>query len=194
MAKLTGVRRRCAKNCGPDCRKHKFKAHVELPAGPDGKRRQFSQGGFETANAASEWRAELLRLYSTNKLPTDDSRRNETVGQYLARWINVKVASGALRPSTAYSYRGHVERYLIPELGEVKLRDLRRDHIENALTRIRRNTASNPRPVGPTTARRILATLQSAIRDAVDADELTVDHTRKVRLAKAEPPRVKPLS
>ena len=191
MAKLTGVRRRCTKDCGPRCRRHKFEWSVELPAGTGGKRRQFT-GTADTADQASEQRAKVIAAHRTGTLPSDDSRRNETVGEFLDRWLRVKVESCELRPSTARSYGGHITRHLVPHLGEIRLRDLRRDHIERMFTAIRKATANDPRPVGPTTERRILATLSSAIRDAVRAGELSTDHTAYVRLRKVDRPRVKP--
>jgi len=48
------------------------------------------------------------------------------------------------------------------------------------------------RPVGPTTERRILATLRSAIRDAVRRGDLPHDHTAHVTLRSSQPRRVNP--
>lgn len=42
-SKYKGVYQRCKTSCPPDqCSKHRWSYHVELPAGPDGKRRQLT--------------------------------------------------------------------------------------------------------------------------------------------------------
>ena len=57
------------------------------------------------------------------------------------------------------------------------------------LRKARESTKDNPRPVGPSTERRIVATLRSAVRDAVRAGEVPHDHTAHVRMPKAHRPR-----
>jgi integrase len=189
MAKTTGVRRRCTKACTPGCRKHRFEFSLELPPGADGKRRQITRAGYRTADEAAEARDEVRRAHRSGTLTSDPKRRQETVATFLERWLEVKVSSGSLRPSTALSYRGHLDRALVPHLGGIRVRDLRRDHIEAMLEAVRKATANNVRPVGPATQRRILATLRSAIRDAVAAGELPHDHTAHVRLADGKRPK-----
>lgn len=70
--------------------------------------------------------------------------------------------------------------------------DLRAAHVNAMLRAIREDTKGNPRPVGPATERRILATLRSAIGEAVKSGELTHDHTAHVALRKQERVRVRP--
>ena len=76
---------------------------------------------------------------------------------------------------------GPTGTYLVPYLGALRVRDLRRHHIEAMFTEIR-----GTKQLSPATHRRILATLRSAIRDAVRAGEVAHDHTAHVRLPKAE--------
>jgi hypothetical protein len=190
MAKLTGVRRRCTRDCSPRCRKHRFEFHVELPPGPDGNRRQITQAGFATAEEAADARAEILRAHRAGTLVSDRERRQETVEEFLRRWLAVKITSGSLRPSTAHSYAGHIDRALTPHLGAMRVRDLRRDHIEKMLEAARQDAVERGRPLGPASQRRILATLRSAVRDAVKAGELPHDHTAHVRLVEAKRPVV----
>ena len=193
MAKRKGVRQRCGKDCPTRCRKHTWEFHVELPADETGKRRQESKGGYATAAEAAEGRALLLSRHKAGTLPAAEQRR-ETVYTYMERWYGTKVDSRALRASTARAYRGHLDRYLLPHLGNLRLDDLRASHVEWMLREVRKATEDNPRPVGPTTERRILATLRSAIRDAVRQGHLTHDHTAHVTVRKLEPTRVRPWS
>lgn len=146
-----------------------------------------------TSREASEARAEVLARHKAGTLPSREQGR-ETVRAYLERWYAVKLDSGALRPSTARSYRGHLDRYLLPHLGPLRLTDLRASHVEGMFREVRKETANHPRPVGPTTERRILATLRSATGEAVKRGHLTHDHTAHVSLRKAEPARARPWS
>jgi hypothetical protein len=63
--------------------------------------------------------------------------RRETVRNYLERWYATKVEAGQLRPATAVAYRGHLDRYLLPHLGAIRLQELQGHHIETMFRRIR---------------------------------------------------------
>ena len=143
MAKLNGVRRRCTSDCTRNCRKHKFQFTVEIP-GPNGKRRQFSGSGYDTAEMAAAARAEIIRAHKVGTLPSSDGKRHETVNEFLSHWLEAKISSGNLRASTALSYAGHIERYLAPQLGCLRVKDLRREHIEGMFSAIRRVKTISP--------------------------------------------------
>jgi hypothetical protein len=49
-----------------------------------------------------------------------------TVSEYLDRWITGRKK---IRRATRVSYQGHIDNYLTPHLGEIKLRDLASHHI-----------------------------------------------------------------
>lgn len=59
--------------------------------------------------------------------------RRTTVGQWLDEWLALyvepKARDGELAASTITSYRGHVRRYLRPELGSIELRRLGPEHV-----------------------------------------------------------------
>jgi integrase len=156
---------------------------AELPPGPDGRRRQVTRAGYPTAEDAAAARDEVVRAHRLGTLPSNDSRRRETVAGFLTLWLTTKESSRALRPSTVLAYQRHLDTYLLPHLGRFRVRDLRRDHIEAMFSEIRQ-----AKQLSPSTERRILATLRSAIRDAVRAGELQHDHTAYVRLPKVDRP------
>src|SRR5215208_1355742 len=54
---------------------------------------------------------------------------NLTVGEYLDRWLRDSV-QGSVRASTYKSYGQQVRRYLIPSLGQIKLRKLSPMHVQ----------------------------------------------------------------
>jgi integrase len=96
----------------------------------------------------------------------DDARgavtdyRRQTVAAYLTRWLTDHVDL-ALRPSTARIYRWAVERYLIPSLGTVRLRDLTPDDVDAAMAKWRH------RKVGPSTIAVVRTVLRTALERAV---------------------------
>lgn len=132
-----GVFQRCDVGCPPQgkvCKTHTWAYHVELPTGPNGKRRQWTKGGFRSAKAAAEARAEILAADQAGTLPTDGK---QTVGAWLTDWLDGKVGAEAIRATTEVGYRGHVDNYLIPYLGHLRLIDLRPHHVTRMLIDIR---------------------------------------------------------
>lgn len=133
-----GVFQRCDATCPPQgkvCKKHTWAYHAELPTGPSGKRRRWTKGGFPSAKAAADARAEILAAEQAGILPTDGK---QTVGVWLTEWIDGKVGAESIRATTEAGYRGHIDNYLIPYLGNLRLIDLRPHHVTKMLIEIRR--------------------------------------------------------
>lgn len=102
------------------CKVHKWGYSVEL-ARPQG-RDQLSKGGYKSAKAAADARAELVRQHREGMLPAD---RAKTLGEWLPEWLADKIERGELERSTARTYRDHIRDYLVPKLGHRKLGELR---------------------------------------------------------------------
>ncbi|UKJ63500.1 site-specific integrase [Cellulosimicrobium cellulans] len=171
---------------------HRWEFSVELPAGPDGKRRQVTKGGFRTQAEAAEERAKVLQQHRAGTLP-DAERRRLTVGAYLADWLDGKVSTGRLRATTAKSYRQHVDDYLTPHLGTTRLVDLRPDHVEAMFRKVRAERAERGAPVmSATTEARILATLRNAVRAAARRGLIHTDPTAAVEISRGDGRKVDP--
>ncbi len=164
---------------------------VDLGTGPDGKRRQLRRGGFATKAAAEQ---ELTSRKRERDLGTWTDARGITVGSYLSGWLDRKVSAAELRPTTSRSYRQHLDGYLLPHLGRLPLGDLRVHHVDTLLDGIRTANATSSRPVGPATQRRIVATLRSALNDAVGDRLLSWNPASHAKIAKATRPKVHPWS
>ena len=121
---------------------------------------------------------------------TDDARA--TVGAFLAVWLDDKVAAGGLRPTTERSYRQHVEQYLMPQLGHVRLGDLRSQHVERMLRALVDGNVDRARPLGPATVRRVHATLRSALSTAKLRRLIPHNPAVDIELPKATRPKVRP--
>lgn len=150
-------------------------AVIDLPATADGKRKQKTTS-HDTKRDAQAWltrTAEELRVgdhYETTILVKD----------YLTGWL---VGKEALRPATRAEYARHLQIIFIPQLGRLRLIDLRAHHIEELFRQLAQ-TPRGHRPVRPQTLRRILATLHSALATAVRRGLIRRNPASTVELAR----------
>ena len=86
-------------------------------------------------------------------------RSKLSVGNWLDQWIEGRVN---LRPASVVFYRVAIDRYLRPELGHLRLSDLRADDIDRAFTRIRRGLDGRGNSVSPALIGRLKTTLRAA--------------------------------
>ena len=120
--KVPGVYQRCFAACPSPCATHTWSFHVELPPGPDGRRRQATDGGFASGRAAADARAKVVAADRNGQLALD---ARKTFGDWLDEWIDAKVARGEIRDSTERGYRDNIKNHLKPRLGGMKLAELR---------------------------------------------------------------------
>jgi integrase len=131
-SKYPGVFQRCREDCPPDrCRKHSWSYAIDVSI--NRQRQQLGKGGFESAVDAAEARDEVKRRHRAGSLPEDMKIRMDA---YLRQWLDEKVKREEIDESTQVSYRHHIEAHLIPQLGRIKLRDLRSRHLTTAYERI----------------------------------------------------------
>ncbi|MEU5613778.1 hypothetical protein AB0H03_34590 [Streptomyces sparsogenes] len=135
---------------------------VDLPS-PDHKRTTIRRSGFPTQDAA---RSALRRMLEGEA--TADP--NQTVADYLTTWLDAKAY--VLKPTTVARYRDYVTHDLIPALGALKLDELGHRHIAAyAHTQLQAGR-------GAVTVYRCLATLSSALGDAVRQHRLAHNPAR----------------
>ena len=158
---------------------------TELPPGIGGRRRQLKRGGFST-QAAAEQALDGVRRRLATGFDVDDK---QTVEEWLESWL---AAKRSLRVTTARNYRGHITTYLVPHLGRLPIELLRAHHIAAMYHAIEAGNAARRQPVGPTTMRRIHATLRAALNAAVKQQRLTVNPALHVELSSPNRPRVHP--
>lgn len=93
---------------------------VDLPRGPDGKRRQKWHGGFRTRKEAEAARIEILHAMNTGTYV-------EPTTTTLAEWVHrtwLPLIAGRVKPSTLDSYRRNLELHVLPVLGHRQIRQL----------------------------------------------------------------------
>jgi integrase len=160
-------------------------AELERTAG--GKRKQVKRSGFPTKTATHEALTELLGQANKGKIAHDGQ---QTLADYLPDWIDTKEQQG-LRASTIRTYRAHMVTYLSPELGHLRLREVRPGHVQAILLSVP-GTKPGRRNVGPATVRRIHATLRSALSTAKRKRLIAYNPAADIELPKAVRPTVRP--
>ncbi len=153
-----------------------------------GKRRQLKRSAFRTQAEASAALAAVMADVDAGRY-RDDGRR--TVEAFLREWIEVKVRNG-LRPTTERAYRQHIDAYLIPHLGHLRLRDLRPAHVSRMLLDLDDSNATRARPIGPTSLVRLHATLRSALNDARREGLVKGNAAADATVPRATRPKVRP--
>jgi hypothetical protein len=96
-----------------------------------------------------------------------------------------------LRPSTFRGYREHVQNHLAPNLGHLRLADLRPAHLQAAFRIIAAHRTRSGRPLAAATVARIRATLRTAMSEAVRQGLISRSPATRLRLPK--PYRARPV-
>jgi integrase len=177
----TGRRRACKKDHGS------WYYVVDLGRGSDGKRRQERRGGYHTRDEAEEAMAAVIKTIGEGTHAHDGRL---TVGEFLDHWLTDKVAAG-LRPTTERSYRQHIRDHLTPQLGNLRLRDLRPNHVAALLRTVAQGQPGKPAP-GPASVRRVHATLRSALTSAHRQQLVAFNAAANLDLPTAARPKVRP--
>ncbi len=167
---------RCPKLAGG--RHGRWTFAVDMPS-LDGRRKTKRRGGHVSKAEAQTALGKVLE-YERTGIVTDDK---QTVAAYLTDWLHDK--SLALKPTTAALYRDYVTKDLIPALGAIRLDALNHHQvmmfIGDQLDRRR----------GKTTLRRCVATLSSALTDAVRQRRLPHNPARYAVVPR--PPKYEPV-
>ncbi|MFE5945314.1 tyrosine-type recombinase/integrase [Streptomyces sp. NPDC056480] len=127
---------------------------VDVPA-PGRRRTTVRRGGFANQVSAEE----ALRRFLEGEAGGFDADPNQTVAAYLNAWLAAKAL--VLKPTTMARYRDYVRNDLVPAFGTLKLDQLAHRHISAFAT------SQLAAGRGRTTVYRCLATLSSALSDAV---------------------------
>ncbi len=107
-----------------------------------------------------------------------------TVAQYLSEWtagLDAKV-----KPSTALSYRGHVEKYIVPQLGYLRLQALTPRHVDSFYRQLAEAKGRGDRQLSATTRRHIHVTLHGALHEAKRKRLIGYNPADDANLPKAE--------
>lgn len=162
-----------------------------------GRRIQRSRSGYATKAAAKAGLHEFLEQVSRGGGRVDD--RGRTVAAWMQEWLD----TGTWKTSTRRSYTADVNRWIIPKLGHIRLRDLGRGDVREMLAEVaRRDDSRTDRGEKPGRGRapaaqlaggsvdRVRRTLRAALSAAVE-EELIRENYARGRF-RAIPKRAKP--
>lgn len=152
------------------------------------KRKQVARGGFKSKRDAETALADLVTQMRSGTW-TDD--KGTTVAAWLDVWLERKEKNG-LRPASVSVYRQHIQDYLKPNLGSLRLRDLRPGHVADMLDRLQDAEGKKGTKLSPNSITRIHACLRSALSTAVKMRLVTYNAARDVELPKVTRKRVRP--
>ena len=118
-----------------------------------------------------------------------------TVQDYLQAWFDRWSNLDNVKQSTIDTARVHLQVYLLPRIGHLKLRELKRARIGALYLDLRQNGRTGAgrtdnRPLSPKTVRNIAGTLHKALDDAVRLDILPTNPADHVDLPKWERPEL----
>lgn len=136
----------------------KWVGRVELPTGPDGKRRRKQVVSRSFAKAAEDLK-KLRRAVEDGRIAVTG---NTTVAAWLDRWLN-ELRVDKIRPTTRRDYQVVIDRHIVPVIGKRRLDKLTQAHLRQVYTHIgKRRTAEKAHVI-----------LKRALKDAVREGMLT---------------------
>jgi integrase len=120
-------------------------------------RKQHTKGGFRTKKDAQQFLNETM---ATIQAGTFTQPTRVTFGEFLTeRWLPTRRM--AVRESTYASYRGMVERHVIPALGHVPIQQISPDHLDRFYADL------VAKELATKTVRNVHVLVHRALRDAV---------------------------
>ena len=150
---------------------------LRVPDLATGKTKPQWVGGFDYEKSAKLARDKARVSLSSS---TYISPSKATVGEYLSTWIN-DIHASQLKATTLERYKQVINKHLIPELGTIKLQDLRASHVQALYTNLLTRPTATGEPLSPRTVELI------AIKYAVNVDEvMAVNPASRVPLPKGK--------
>jgi integrase len=140
---------------------------LRVPDIKTGKTKPKWVGGFESERLAKIARDKARVAIANRDYATPGKL---TVGEFLLSWIDNH--EKRLKPTTAHKYRQLIRLYLVPQLGSVKITDLRPTHIENFYSHYTTNHGVNGQVLAPSTVAQCGAILKKALKYAVEVEGL----------------------
>lgn len=147
-----------------------------------GRSTQIRRGGFAS-------RAEATRQRDKVRAQSREERAGHTwtVQRWLVYWLTSRATT--TRSTTTRVYAHHINRYLIPHLGAIRLADLTGRHLTAMFVELRGRTTRHGRPLSPATLQRIRATLRAALNSAIREGMITDNVARRVELPNSARPQ-----
>ena len=177
MAAGSGKKGRRSKGEGSltRCKDGRWMGRYWVTRGDSTKKRQCVIGKDRTA-VLERMRAEMAMADKGTPVLRD----GRTTGEYLEYWLKF-IAPNQIRPTTLELHTFITRKYLIPQLGNIPLTQLRPDHVRTMLNNMQADGKGNRN------LQRTRNTLSAALREALKSEYVTRNVARLV-----DPPRYRP--
>lgn len=151
-----------------------YRQAIELPPGPDGRRRKKFISAKRKSDLVAKVRAFEATLYRSGG---NVALSTPTVSEWVEARIAHGIKTGELRSRTAQEYRGYLDRYITPSIGKVRVGKLTPAHVRQLHAYV-----LDELDLSPTTAlnaHNILSgTLKMAVADGMVPDNVASKTTR----------------
>jgi integrase len=152
-------------------RKRRDGLQVQVYAGRDpltGRKRYVSQqvpGQTKTSmRQAKQIEARLLEEVGTGQ---HKGSRSRTMAELLERWLQWRPTVRPIAPTTVSSYRAALERYILPALGKLPVRQVDAATLDAFYAHLRTRGGKDGRPLKASTVHEVHAVLSGALKQAV---------------------------
>lgn len=129
---------------------------------------------------AAEAEAEEIRRRLNAEALEASPQSHETVAEYFGKYVEGRALS--IERSSANELRRILKTHIVPSIGKIELDKLTPDDVQTWVTELSKGYA-------PSTVKKCLTNLRSAMREAVDRDRLVKDPTRGVKNPKLPTPK-----
>ena len=149
---------------------------------------KWTQKQARQAMLEAQVEAEAAQAFGSSK---------QKVSDYLRSWVEARERIGRLKPTTEDTIRRHVEAYLVPRLGEIRLADLKPAMLERVYGDLlsEGSLGKAGRPMGeglsPKTVRNVAGTLHKALSDAVKKGIIASNPADQADLPRWDRPEIK---
>jgi integrase len=160
-----------------------WQAVVNIGIDENGKRlRSYKTFAEGTTKKEAERVLQKMILEVENQEYVTDS--NVTVAEFLRTWLDTYCCGKA--ETTFQSYQDIISRYLIPEFGRVKLKDLQTLAIQKFYNRLYEKSPLSGKPMSAKSVRNIHVIFNAALQRAVRLDILRKNPAQGVELQKCK--------
>lgn len=144
--------------------------------GPGGKRLCRAFRG--TKREAQHWAEEQEAAHRAR--PAAQAPSSQTLRDYLAEWLPSHAARRGIRPRTAESYAFLAQHYILPHLGDVRLRDLTPATLDAWLQRLQTEPTQTRPHLAPATVSRVHQVLNAVLDAATVTDRIPTNPLDRV--------------
>ena len=134
----------------------------------------------------------IFEVYGNSLRGVEPLDEQTKVGDYIKRWLE-HTAPKTIEPNSLYNYTLAM-RFALPHIGRIKLKDLKRHHIDAMYTALDETPTRGGRTLSRSTQQQIHRVLKMALEAAVDDDLILKNPMRNMKPPRLEESTKHPLT